>query len=92
MRRLQAAKTWRWNRQQRRAVIAIASALVGPSGIFDVPHVMHMRTLERGYALAARIRRDAHNLRDSAIEHARASVAANRELLERLAKAGGPWS
>lgn len=27
------------------------------------------------------------DLRDSAIEHARASVAANRELLERVAKA-----
>jgi hypothetical protein len=58
MTRLTQAHRWRWNRQQRRAAVAIAGALVGPSGIWHVPHVMHMRTLERGYALAGRMRRD----------------------------------
>jgi hypothetical protein len=58
MRRLTQASRWRWNRQQRRAVVAIAGALVGPTGIWHVPIVMHVRTLERGYAMAARMRRD----------------------------------
>ncbi len=58
MRRLTQAHRWRWNRQERRAAEAIAGVLVGPPGVRrHVPTVMTHHTLDRGYALADRIRR-----------------------------------
>lgn len=51
--RMKSAKPWRWNRQQRRAAVAIAGVLIGGlSRVHHLPLSLQFHALERGQALA----------------------------------------